>query len=72
MRIVTPSERDQKNLRIIAVFLLLILWLGYKAYEFLEPYGWKAGIAILCSVIALLGYAHFSEERRMRKLRRGK
>ena len=68
MRIVTASERDQTNLRVAVFFLLLILWLGYEVYKFLEPYGWTAGIALLCGVIALLAYAHFSEKRRMRKL----
>ena len=72
MRIVTHSERDQTNLRVAAAFLLVILWLGYEFYKFLEPYGWPAGITLLCGVIALFAYAHFSEERRMCKLRRGK
>ena len=71
MRIVTHSERDLTSLRVAAIFLLVILWLGYEAYKFLEPYGWTAVIALVCGVIALLAYAHFSEERRMRKLRRG-
>ena len=37
MRIVSHSERDLTNLRVAAVLLLFILWLGYEFYKFLEP-----------------------------------